>query len=186
MTRQDFLRSIFLLVNIMLLSGCADVVLQGKHPARAPESVYQISFTLPPQPRWHSAGVEQDANGYLHFWLPVVKGRPAAQSLYLNFGRSITTPLPVARQQVTDALRAGCRRVHSQLLAHKKNAMVFMLRADGCVSGRPLWQVFHVFNKVDGQYAIVYSANPTLVSLKSRLRMQQVVRRADVIASRSR
>ncbi len=173
------LMMIFLLSICLLLSACTHSTANFASSQRhAQQSLYQVRFQLPLMQRWKSQGIEQDRRGYVQSWLPTVKGPAAEQSLYVNFGRDIKIAPMATMQDVKMAMRHDCRKASSHVIKKERAMIVFEISASECIGGHPVWQLFHVFNKEDGQYAIVYSSNPQTVPVSVRQQMAKTVMNA--------
>ncbi len=161
-------------VASMVLSACTTM---KQNDANVAMAKYKVNFKLPPSQKWDLVSVEQDANGYAKSYRSdAAKGLAADQSFYINYGHGIKTPVLTSMHEVVGSLSStGCKRTHSQILKLDKNILIFNASADQCMSGRSVWQVFKVFNMEDGQYSIVYSANPRVVAVNKREQMKTVV-----------
>lgn len=166
----------FFLGMTLLLSACATDG-NAPWPTGVAASQYQIRFDFPAEEHWELAGQTQDNAGYSRSWRPVTaKGTAAAQSLYVNFGRGVMTPLNDAMREVEQSMRsAGCKKIERHVWERAQQSLTFTVVARQCQQGRPVWQVFHVLNRSDGQYALVYSANPDTVPVATRQQMAQTV-----------
>lgn len=163
-------------LTCLLVSGCA-TQMNSAWPRIAATSKDQIDFSFPENDDWVVAGQEHDSAGYSRSWRPVTaKGAAAEQGLYINFGRNVTTPLSDAMHQVQAAMQAnGCDDVRLHVWARGRDYITFTAMANRCQQGRPVWQIFRVVNRPDGQYAVVYSANPETVPVAIRQQMAQSV-----------
>jgi len=173
---------LFLIAFCGFLTACSNHTEQGKSSANPAMAQNKVNFTLPASQKWVLVNVEQDANGYAKSYRSGrAKGLSADQSFYINYGRNIKTPLAQSMHEVVDSLAStGCKKTGSKIVKSNENMLVFIAKADRCPTGRPVFQVFKVFNMVDGQYSIVYSANPKAVSNKTRQQMENVVTTATV------
>lgn len=171
----------------LLLNACSNNPIQNQnitHNNNASMAKYRVNFRLPKTQKWDLVSVEQDANGYAKSYRSASsRGVAADQSFYINYGRGIKTSLQASMHEVVSALgNTGCKRTDSKIITLNKNVLVFTASADQCMNGRTIWQVFKVFNMPDGQYSIVYSANPKAVPTKTREQMKTVVARATISA----
>ncbi|MEO8401938.1 MAG: hypothetical protein ABI597_09135 [Gammaproteobacteria bacterium] len=168
-------------VIALAISSCAELPQNANtSPSIAKNKVH---FQLPPSQKWDLISVEQDANGYAKSYRSVsAKGLESDQSFYINFGRNIRTPLLESMHEVVGSMAStGCRRTTSKMLDLEKNSLVFIATANQCMAGRPVWQIFKVFNMQDGQYSIVYSANPGAVPIKTMQQMKTVVIKSNIV-----
>jgi hypothetical protein len=158
------------------LTGCSTDPEQ-ESSANSAMAKNKVNFKLPSSQKWVLVNVEQDANGYARSYRSAyAKGLSADQSLYINYGRNIKTPLKQSMHEVVDSLAGtGCKKTDSKIEKSGPNMLVFTATATECPIGRPVSQVFKVFDMEDGQYSIVYSANPKVVPNKIRQQMKNVV-----------
>ncbi|HSW93354.1 MAG TPA: hypothetical protein VLJ15_03250 [Gammaproteobacteria bacterium] len=172
--------TLFLTASCLFLAACGNNTEQGKSSANPAMAKNKVVFKLPTSQRWVLVNVEQDANGYARSYRSMfAKGLSADQSLYINYGRNIKTPLTQSMHEVVNSLAStGCEKTASKIEKTGQNRLVFTATADQCPNGRPVSQVFKVFNTADGQYSIVYSANPKVVPVRYRQQMRQVVMNA--------
>lgn len=170
----------FLAAFCLALTACSNNVGQGS--AKTPIAKNKVNFQLPASQKWDLVSVEQDANGYAKSYRSAAaKGLAADQSFYINYGHNIKTPLLESMHEVVGSLAStGCKHTGSRIVKLDKNTLIFTASADRCMSGRSVWQVFKVFNMTDGQYSIVYSANPQVVASKTRQQMKNVVMHATI------
>lgn len=177
----------FLTAFCAFLTACSNNTEQGKSSANPAMAQNKVNFTLPASQKWALVSVEQDANGYAKSYRSRrAKGLSADQSFYINYGHNIKTPMAQSMHEVVDSLAStGCKKTNSKIEKSSENMLVFTATADQCPNGRPVLQVFKVFNMTDGQYSIVYSANPNAVSSKIRQQMKNVVTTATVSPMRS-
>lgn len=168
--------------SCLVLTACSDNMGQGLNPANTAMAKNKVNFTLPTSQKWDLVSVEQDTNGYAKSYRSAkAKGLTAEQSFYINYGRNIKTPLLASMHEVVSSLAStGCKRTSSNIEKLGQTTLIFTATADQCTSGRPVWQVFKVFNMTDGQYSIVYSANPKAVSNNERQEMKNVVSLATI------
>ncbi len=174
---------LFLTAASFLLTACSNNNLeQGSHSPNPAKARYKIHFRLPASEHWALVSVEQDANGYAKSYRSLTaRGLSADQSFYINYGHNIKTPLVDSMHEVVSALAGtGCQRTGSKVEKLTQTTLTFTASADQCMNGRPISQVFKVFNMADGQYSIVYSANPKVVPVKVRQRMKNVVTKAGI------
>lgn len=174
---------IVFLASCALLAGCSHN--SGSVAANATVSMAKnkVNFQLPASQKWDLVSVEQDANGYAKSYRSAAaRGLSADQSFYINYGHNIKTPLLQSMHEVVGSLAStGCKHSSSKIVKLEKNQLIFTATADHCMSGRSVWQVFKVFNMMDGQYSIVYSANPNTVPNKTREQMKAVVMNATIV-----
>jgi len=171
------------LASCALLTGCSNNVGLASANTNTAMAQNKVNFQLPTAQKWDLVSVEQDANGYAKSYRSeAAKGLSADQSFYINYGRNIKTPLLQSMHEVVGSLAStGCKHTTSKIVKLEKNQLIFTAAADHCMSGRSVWQVFKVFNMSDGQYSIVYSANPNTVSNKTRQQMKNVVINATIV-----
>ena len=165
----------------LILSACTNMGQTGNgHVATAKN---KVNFQLPKSQKWDLVSVEQDANGYAKSYRSrTARGLSADQSFYINYGHHIKTPLLESMNAVVGSLaNTGCKSTHSKIIKLENNTLIFSASAEQCMSGRPVDQVFKVFNMQDGQYSIVYSANPKAVPVKTREAMRTVVTKANIV-----
>ena len=165
-----------------LLSACASDM-NTTWPAVASASRDEIRFDFPLEEHWEVASEDHDSGGYSRAWRPAsAEGAAAEQSFYINFGRGIHTPLTAAMDEVKRAMQAqGCKAVEQHVWARGESYLTFTVVARQCRQGRPVWQIFRVVNRPDGQYAMVYSANPDTVPVATRQQMAGAVERSLVV-----
>jgi hypothetical protein len=158
----------------LMLSACTNM---GQSPANVAMAKNKVLFQLPASQKWELVSVEQDANGYAKSYRSMsAKGSSADQSFYINYGRNIRTPLLEAMHEVVGSMAStGCKHTGAKMIKLEKSFLIFSASADQCITGRSISQVFKVFNMEDGQYSIVYSANPHAVKNKIRAGMESVV-----------
>lgn len=175
------LKTVFLFV-VFLLTGCV-TQMNSVWSSIESTSKHRIQFTFPEEGQWVVAGQEHDAGGYSRSWKPVTaQGAAPEQSLYINFGRGIKTSLSDSMQQVKSAMQAeGCADVRLHVWARATDFLTFTAAAGHCSNGRSVWQIFRVANRADGQYSVVYSANPDTVPVAARQQMAQAVEMSKVI-----
>ncbi len=168
--------------SYMALTACTDNMGQGPSSTNTAMAKNKVNFQLPASQKWNLINVEQDSNGYAKSYRSAsAKGLAADQSFYINYGRTINTPLLDSMHEVVSSLATtGCKQTSSKIQKLNKNSLVFIATATHCKSGRSVWQTFKVFNMPDGQYSIVYSANPNVVSNKARQQMNTVVANATI------
>lgn len=173
---------LFLAVVSLSLTACSSNTQQEQSSMNPSKAKYKVNFRLPASLRWSLVSVEQDANGYAKSYRSLAaRGLSADQSFYINYGHNIKTPLMASMREVVNSLGStGCKRSNSKIVKITPDTLVFTATADHCTNGRPVSQVFKVFNMTDGQYSIVYSANPNAVSSKVRQEMKNVVTYATI------
>lgn len=173
------------LLACLFLGGCTAVTRPGiLTPRPVALSHDTIRFHFPADQRWEIVQREQDASGYARSWRPLSRGRLAEQSVYVNFGRGIHTPLATAMQEVERAMReSGCSHVQLDVLQRFSGGGLFSASSKNCLKGRPVWQIFRVVNRSDGQYAIVYSVNPVTVPAGVRSKMAKMIAHSTVVPS---
>ncbi len=156
------------------LFGCSNM---GQGTNNVAMAKHKVMFKLPASQKWDLVSVEQDSNGYAKSYRSIAaKGMAADQSFYINYGHNINTPLLESMHEVVGSMAStGCKQTSSKIIKLEKTTLIFSAYADQCMSGRPVWQIFKVFNMDDGQYSIVYSANPAAVSSKTKEQMKKVV-----------
>jgi len=166
----------------LILTGCSNKLEQGQSSANTSKAKNKVNFKLPASQKWDLVSVEQDANGYAKSYRSATaKGLSSDQSFYINYGHNIKTPLLESMHEVVGSLAStGCKHTSSKMEKLGKDILIFTASADHCMTGRPIWQVFKVFNMPDGQYSIVYSANPNVVPGKTRQQMKSVVTNATI------
>ncbi len=172
---------LFLAASCLLLTACTSDT-SRQVSADAVKAQNKVNFKLPANQRWALVSLEQDANGYAKSYRSVsAKGLSADQSFYINYGHNIKTPLDKSMKEVVSSLAStGCTNTTSKIEKSTANMLIFTASADHCTAGRPVSQVFKVFNMADGQYSIVYSANPNAVSNKIRQQMKDVVLKSSI------
>lgn len=170
---------LLLATSCVILTACSNNMGQGSSENTA-MAKNKVNFKLPSSQKWDLVSVEQDANGYAKSYRSATaRGLSADQSFYINYGHNIKTPLLESMHEVVGSLAStGCKHTSSKMERLGKNTLIFTTAADHCMSGRATWQVFKVFNMPDGQYSIVYSANPNAVPVKTRQQMKNVVMNA--------
>lgn len=161
-------------VSCLMLTACAEMKARETHVANAR---YKVNFQIPKTQKWDLISVEQDANGYAKSYREAnAKGVTADQSFYINYGHRIHTPLLASMNEVVGAMaNTGCKQTGSKMLSLTKNTLIFTAFAEHCMSGRSISQIFKVFNMMDGQYSIVYSANSNVVPAQTIQQMRHVV-----------
>jgi hypothetical protein len=171
-----------LVAGTLSLSGCTHMG-QPDDSANTAMAKNKVNFRLPTTQKWDLVSVEQDANGYAKSYRSVsAKGLSADQSFYINFGRNIKTPLLESMHEVVGSMAStGCKHTDSKIIKLEKSSLIFAASANECMSGRSISQIFKVFNMNDGQYSIVYSANPRVVPVSTRDQMKTVVVSAKIM-----
>ncbi len=172
----------FLAAFCLVLTACSNNTGQGQSSAQNSAAKNKVNFKLPVSQEWDLVSVEQDANGYAKSYRSrMARGFSADQSFYINYGHNIRTPLLESMHEVVGSLAStGCKHTHSQRIKMDQNTLIFIASAEHCLSGRSVWQIFKVFNMPDGQYSIVYSANPNRVPNQTRQQMKNVVMNATI------
>ena len=169
-----------LMICGFMATGCTNTV---KEVSPANDSKYRVSFNMPKSQKWDLVSVEQDSEGYAKSYRSLTaKGLAANQSFYINYGRGIKTPLLASMNEVESSIAATeCSQKQTHVVNHAVDSLIFTVSANQCSNGQALWQVFKVFNMPDGQYSIVYTANPKVVSTGNIQQMKTVVTRARII-----
>lgn len=140
-------------------------------------SSYQFSFDSPIE--WKTNSRNIDTTGYTEEFIPQASGNFNEQNLTLNFGKNISTSLKDSMQQVIDNLAGlDCQTKESKVVKKEKNSLVFTTYLDKCSNNVTLLKVFKVINMPDGQYSIMYAANPKLVNPKILTSMKNAVLKA--------
>ncbi|HSW69798.1 MAG TPA: hypothetical protein VLI69_06595 [Gammaproteobacteria bacterium] len=173
---------LFLTASSLILTACSNTAMQEQNADKTAMARNKVNFQLPPSQKWDLVSVEQDANGYAKSYRSVgAKGLSADQSFYINYGKNIRTPLLESMHEVVGSLAStGCKHTDAKRVKLDKNILIFTASANQCMSGRSISQTFKVFNMNDGQYSIVYSANPNAVPNKTRQQMKSVVMNATI------
>jgi hypothetical protein len=168
-----------------ILSSCTNMEQRASNNTAM--ATHKVNFQLPATQKWDLVSVEQDVNGYAKSYRSEsAKGLSADQSFYINYGHNIKTPLLESMHEVVGSMAStGCKHTSSKIIKLEKNTLIFSASADECMSGRSIWQVFKVFNMNDGQYSIVYSANPNAIPANLREKMKAVVTSAKVVPLRT-
>ncbi|QGO24050.1 hypothetical protein Psal025_02211 [Piscirickettsia salmonis] len=85
-------------------------------------------------------------------------------------------------QQIASGNRyAKCKISKTKLIQKNNNDLIFTNTLKNCVDNQELWQVYKVFNRPDGQYAIVYTVEPRQISEKTRLYIQHIISLAQLV-----
>jgi hypothetical protein len=176
------MKKLFLAAFCLILTACSTNQEQGQSSANTAMAKNKVNFKLPSSQKWDLVSVEQDSNGYAKSYRSAfAKGPSSDQSFYINYGHGIKTPLLESMHEVVGSLAStGCKHTGSKMEKLGKDTLIFTASADHCMTGRSVWQVFKVFNMTDGQYSIVYSANPNVVPNKVRQQMKSVVANATI------
>ncbi len=149
----------------------------------------RIHFTAPADTHWLPVKVTQDTQGYMQVWQDKSVNAAHDQGMYISFVLNLHEPLMKTMQTVAKGARDYYREnhIHVKVQAHvvtrQANQQVFTLNVLGqCkAANTSRWEVFHLFNQADGQYALVYHADPCKVPAATRAAMQSVVAAATIV-----
>ncbi len=171
---------VYFAVCSLVLAGCSNMSQSTNNTTMAK---HKVIFKLPKSQKWDLVSVEQDSNGFAKSYRSAsARGLSADQSFYINYGRNIRTPLLESMHEVVGSMAStGCKRTSSKIIKLEDSTLIFSAYADQCMSGRPVWQIFKVYNMDDGQYSIVYSENPAAVSTRTKDQMKAVVMKSKIV-----
>lgn len=157
------------------LTGCASLDSSSQVMSSAP---HRIEFAQPSPTLW-SKMTTGDAGGYL---VTYTRKDSTRQRIEINYGRGLHSSQEDTMQQVKNAeAMADCQRNDFSVISSDKYALVFKTIQDKCSTGKSLTQVYKVFNLSDGQYSIIYAANPTRVSPGTIYGMTEMVKDATIV-----
>lgn len=160
-------------VGILSQSACAE------SPAGAK---YKIDIKFPSSMHWQLKDNQQDATGYMQTYLPRDSHSKTSQSVNFNYGKDIKTSLKDSMREVLNVMSGtDCKVKTSKILKQVDNYLVFDTFLDKCSNGKSLQQVFKVFNMPDGQYSVIYVADPHKVTSTTFKTMQVVVVNAKMV-----
>lgn len=166
--------------SCVLLSGCVSMGLDSSVETSAP---YKIQFPDPVASQW-SRTSQSDANGYSVTYNRINSANTQQQSIKVNYGKNIQTSFADAIKEVNNTLSiANCQRHDMKILSQSKRSIMFEAVLDQCPTGNAMTSVYKVFNQPDGQYSIIYTANPHVVSSGIIQGMMKMVKSARVIRS---
>lgn len=142
---------------------------------------YKLDVNLPAS--WKVASNEKYSGGYVKVFVPQsAGGRLNEQNVVLNYARQVNTSLSASMQEVLKVVStADCSTRDVKLINQSKNSINFVASLDRCKNGKSLTQVFKIFNTPNGQYAILYTANPNIVSQDAISNMKNLVKMTDIV-----
>ena len=125
---------------------------------------YKLDVNLPAS--WKVASNEKYSGGYVKVFVPKAAGaRLNEQNVVMNYTRNANISLSASMHEVLKVVAtADCSTRDVRLINQSKNSINFVASLDRCKNGKSLTQVFKIFNTPNGQYAILYTANPNIVS----------------------
>lgn len=163
-------------ISLFSLIGFASSVF-----AESTSAKYRIDLQLPYAMQWRLADNQQDATGYIQTFIPKGSRKIAGQSLNFNYGKGVKMPLQESMKEVLSVMAGtDCKRKSSSVIQQKSNYLVFTTLLDKCSNGKALQQIFKVFNMPDGQYAVIYVADPHHVPSKTIHTMHAIVMSAKI------
>lgn len=142
---------------------------------------YQFHFQLPTYMNWVTYKNEQDPAGYTISYIT----QAPRQAVTINYGVGITTSLIASMQEVLDnhnaiAAAIGCSINTYHIVKQTDNYMIFTSKLDQCSNGVAHFEVDKTYNMPDGQYDIIYSADPNITPPKMIQQMTRVVESTEV------
>ncbi|WP_395168395.1 hypothetical protein ACGP04_03425 [Piscirickettsia salmonis] len=172
-------------IMILLFTGCASSSLDqyaAYHQNSQPRPLYYISFPLENQEQWQLERNLIDEDGYTQYYILINQQNVLPQQIIVHYGRHITTPLIQTMQQIANGNRyAECKISKTKLIQKDNNNLIFTNTLKNCVGNQELWQVYKIFNRSDGQYAIIYTVEPHQISEKTRLYIQHIISLAQLV-----
>lgn len=143
---------------------------------------YTFDFNPPHASEWQLVQNEFDARGYARTYALQKVENAQDQNVTISYGRFIKTSLKGSMKEVVDNIKqTQCKQQQVKTIQSKKDSLVFSTAINQCRNGKALHQIFKVFNMPDGQYSIIYTANPQKISTKTIAQMQQAVVAAKLV-----
>jgi hypothetical protein len=137
---------------------------------------YTFDFNPPRASDWQLVQNAFDKNGYARTYMLPQTGDATPESVTISYGRNIHTSVKASMQEVVDNFKKiNCKQKQSHVIQQKTDALVFSTTLDQCTNGKAVTQIFKVFNMPDGQYSIIYSADPRKTSKSAIADMQKAV-----------
>ncbi|ODN43719.1 hypothetical protein [Piscirickettsia litoralis] len=175
---------------IILLAGCASSTLDqhaAHHNNSHSKPGYHISLQLKEQKSWQLDRSLIDQKGYTQYYIPKDQQHELPHNIIVHYGRNVSTSLIQTMQQVSSGNKhAECKTAKTRIIQQDKNSLVFSNVLKGCVNNHELWQIYKVFNRPDGQYAIIYTAEPSQIPKTIRQHMRHVIKLAQLLKYNSK
>jgi len=164
--------------SCVMLSGCVSMGLDSSVESSAP---YKIQFPDPVASQW-SRTSQSDASGYTVTYNRINSANAQQQNIKVNYGKNIQTSFVDSIKEVNNTLdAANCQRHSLKILSQTKYSIMFEAVLDQCPTGNAMTSVYKVFNQPDGQYSIIYTADPRVVSSGIVEGMTKMIKSARVI-----
>jgi hypothetical protein len=165
------------LINILIFISVGLIAFIGHAFASNPATGhYNYNIQLPQSMHWRLAGNQQDATGYTKTYLPSSSTSGYPQNLQMGFTLGDKTPLQNAMQIVLNQHKViPCRQNSSQMITSKKDVIIYTTSMTGCPNGKDLWQVIKSFNMPDGNYSMIYAADPKVVPEDTLQKMKTAI-----------
>lgn len=137
---------------------------------------YTFDFNPPRSSDWQMVQNVFDKNGYARTYMLPQVDNATPESVTISYGRNIHTSVKASMQEVVGNFKKiHCKQKQSHVIQEKTDILVFSTTINQCNNGKALTQIFKVFNKPDGQYSIIYSADPRKTSKDTIAEMQKAV-----------
>jgi hypothetical protein len=145
---------------------------------------YRIVLNLPEAMGWKvQSNTGMTSAGSITTYVPAEN--PGAETVTLMYVQGIQTSLNDSMEQIKTVMTmGGCSTATTDVITQQDDLLIFTTHQSGCADGKTLEQIFKVFHKDDGQYTVVYAANPTVVSEETREAMKKVVESATLTPTR--
>lgn len=144
--------------------------------AKAFEGRYHWSINFPRDAQWKILNDQQDNAGYTKVYAPSGMSSVYPQNLSMGFNLGDKTPLRNAMQVVLNQHRqAPCREKSDHLIKATDNMILYTTHLGNCANGKSLFQVIKSYNMPDGNYSIMYAADPEVVSKSDIQKMQTAI-----------
>lgn len=165
------------IATLAVLMVCCSPVWASK----AADGKYQFVLSWPKIQPWDMISVQQDETGYAKTYLPATSSFAYPQSLMEDFTLGDKSPLVNSMQDVVDqGQSAACKLNKVQLIHSQKNMILYTAIQDQCKTSNSVFEVIKSFNEADGNYSIVYTADPSAVSTSTLKQMKLTVESAQI------
>ncbi len=146
-----------------------------KTPSKKTQA-YTFDFNPPRSSEWQLVQNVFDANGYARTYMLPQTGDALPESVTISYGKHIhTSPKASMREVVDNFKKIHCKQKQAHLISQKEDTLVFSTLINQCDNGKALQQIFKVFDTPDGQYSIIYSADPRKTPASAVEQMQKAV-----------
>lgn len=146
------------------------------------QQAYTFDFNPPRASDWQMVQNVFDKNGYARTYMLPQVNNTTPESVTISYGRNIHTSVKASMQEVVGNFhKINCKQKQSHVIDEKTNTLVFSTTIDQCHNGKAVTQIFKVFNMPDGQYSIIYSADPRKTPKSTIAEMQKAVVRGKLV-----